>query len=155
MVDVITHRIDPLVVDAGGDADDAAESVVMPMNLMTPSVHIRWRLIDPPGTVARDAVADDHDLVGAVAIAREIAPATSGMPSAAKKPGDTERTARADRLRRSGACSSTENRKPSPKPPASRHGTVPPKATPDARTAVTRRVPRDRTRGLFKVGRTR
>jgi hypothetical protein len=35
------RRIDPLVVDVRRDADDAARSVVTPMNFITPSVHIR------------------------------------------------------------------------------------------------------------------
>ena len=57
-------------------------------------------------------------------------PATIGMPSAAKKPGDTDRNrARGSSWPFSRVRPSTENWKPSPKLPASRHGTLLPNAT--------------------------
>ena len=108
-------------------------SGAMPMNFITPSVHVKWRLSGScPWNIccARPALMMTTFSAPRRSRSLKSRPATIGIPSAAKKPGDTERKrARGSSWPFTRARPSTENWKPSPKLPASRHGTVLPKAT--------------------------
>ena len=83
-------------------------SVLMPMNFIRPSVHIRWRFSGSwPGNSCCAMLALTMTTRSAPSRSASVKsrPASIGMPSAAKNPGDTDRgSARADRPRRSRAC---------------------------------------------------